>query len=260
MVDREGDVDDNRHLRTYARRTDSRSATAVSDLFLRRGDCDYLRDARPLRVSPNGLENDKGSDSVVDRARDEPTIGKLHRTRIDDSGVTDRDELLSFFLRLRAEIDPEIDELSGLLALLGLDEVDRLFADDAEDVALPADEAESLPDENLRIPAPDRLNVAVSLIIDVADDDSDFIDVSGEHDGRRTAAIHFRETVARDITAYFRELLCLIAPHFCGRRLETGWARGIEQLLQETEGFGGDHLAGVCSGELYVGAYRVTRG
>ena len=111
----------------------------------------------------------------------------------------------------------------------------------AKRIALPADESKTLADEYLWIPAADRLDVAVALIIDVVDDDADLIDVAGEHDRRTTVALHFREAVAGDVAAHLRELLRLVAPDFGGRGLEARRSGSVEQLLEEGQGFGGDH-------------------
>ena len=118
------------------------------------------------------------------------------------------------------------------------------LSDDPEHIAFAAGEAEALSDENLRIPAADRLDVGVALIIDVVDDDADLVDMARQHHRRVAVAIHLGETVAGDIAAHFCKLFCVLAPDFGGRGLEARRARGVEELLQEGEGFGRDHRVG----------------
>ena len=56
---------------------------------------------------------------------------------------------------------------NALLAVFRAYEVDGKLADDAEHVAVAAREAETLADENLRIPAADRPDVDVAVVVDV---------------------------------------------------------------------------------------------
>src|SRR5450756_906761 len=119
--------------------------------------------------------------------------------------------------------------------------MDRLLAHDAEHLAMAADEAKTLSDEDLWIPATNRLDVGEALVVDVADDDADLIDVAGQHDRRLAAAIYFGEAVAGDVATHLREFLCVVAPHLCGRGLEAGRARRIEQLFQKAERIGSYH-------------------
>jgi hypothetical protein len=54
-----------------------------------------------------------------------------------------------------ADVDPESLYLGGLLALLGLHEVDGLLADHADYLAVLRPQPHPLADEDLRVPAPD---------------------------------------------------------------------------------------------------------
>src|SRR5688572_25245591 len=114
--------------------------------------------------------------------------------------------------------------------------MDRLLPDDAEHVAIMAEEADALPDEHLRIPTADRADVREPLVVDVLHDEPDLVDVTIEHDGRRAFGIDLGEAVAGDVTPDFRgEGLRLFAPYAGGNGLESGWPRGIEQTLEERE-------------------------
>src|SRR5687767_15625752 len=109
----------------------------------------------------------------------------------------------------------------------------RLLADHAEHLAVPADEAQPLPDQHLGIPAADRLDVGVALVVDVRDDHADLVDVAGQHDRRFALSVHFSDAIAGDIAANFCELARLVAPDLGWSGLEAGWSGRIEQRSEE---------------------------
>ena len=78
VVGREGDVDDDRHLRIDAVRAHQCAAAVPGDLLLDRRRGNDARRARILGVATQRLEHDERADPVVDRARHETTIGKIH--------------------------------------------------------------------------------------------------------------------------------------------------------------------------------------
>src|SRR3954465_6093155 len=244
MVDRERHIDDDRHLRADASRTDSGSAPAVADLLLRRRDGNDLRGAGFGRVASQSLEHHERADSVVDRAGHGSAVRKLHRPGIDHARISDQHHLLRLLLRLRAEVHPQLGELCRLLALFGLDQMDGLLADDPESVAFLADEPDALANQYLRVPSADRLDVRVALIVDVVDDDADLVDVAGEHDRRSTRSADFGEAVTGDVAADGGKLSGVLAPDLGGGALETGGPWCIEEFLKEAERIGGDHWDG----------------
>jgi hypothetical protein len=148
-------------------------------------------------------------------------VRKLDRPRIDHTRVADREPILRFRARGRADVDPEVGHLRGLLALFALDEMNRLLADDAHDFALPSKEPQALTNEHLRIPSADGRDERVALVVDVGDDEPDLVDVAGEHDRRRTVGIHLGDAVAGDVAMNGREAFCFLSPHARGRRFES---------------------------------------
>src|SRR6185436_3558793 len=129
-------------------------------------------------------------------------------------GVADREALLRFGAIGGANINPQIDKLHGVVPLRLLDEVDRLAAHDANDVPAFRQKPDSLADEHLRVPAADRRDVHETLVVDVLDDDADFVDVSVEQDGGAARWVHFGDAVARDVRPnILGKLLGLGAPH-----------------------------------------------
>src|SRR5690349_23086547 len=99
--------------------------------------------------------------------------------------------------------------------------MDWFLADDAEHVTVAPAEADALADQYLWIPAADRLNVSVAFVVDVVDDDADFVDVAGEHDRRFTVTVDFGQTVARDVATHLRKFFGLFTPDLGGRCFET---------------------------------------
>src|SRR5262249_32690113 len=155
------------------------------DLFLRRCDRHDVCGAWAVGVAPQCLEHHEGPDPVVDRARDQAIVRKLDGSRVDHTRIAYAKPLLGFASRGCADVDPEVGHLRGLVSILGLDEVNGLLAYDTKHVAVPADEADSLPDEDLRIPSADWRDEDVAVFVDVGDDHTDLIDVPREHDRRR---------------------------------------------------------------------------
>ena len=131
-----------------------------------------------------GLEGDVGTEAVVHRARDETATGHFHRRGFDHDRVADRDHLLGLFLVLGADVDVHLLELHDLLALLGVEQVDRQAAGHSGHLAVVAGDRDPLADEDLGIPAADRGEVEEALVVDVGDDQADLVDVPDDRDQR----------------------------------------------------------------------------
>src|SRR6185312_8763968 len=82
MVDRERDIDYDRHLRPQRRGANERASTTIGDLFLSGRNGDHLRLARLLGVAPESFENCERTNPVVDRARRNARIWQLDCSRI----------------------------------------------------------------------------------------------------------------------------------------------------------------------------------
>jgi hypothetical protein len=122
----------------------------------------------------------------------------------------------------RADVDPEIRHLGSLLPIGELHDVNGFLADDAEDVAAPPDESDSLADEDLRVPTADRRRINESVVIDVLNDQPDLVDVPIEHDRWRSAGVDLGHAVARDVRRdAFGKARCFFAPDARGRSFES---------------------------------------
>jgi hypothetical protein len=116
-----------------------------------------------------------------------------------------------------------------LLAVGRLHEVDRLFADHAEDVAGSAHESNALSDQHLWVPTADWRWIDVAFVVDVLHDQPDLVDVAVEHDRRRSAGIDFCHAVAGDVCGDVDgERRRLFAPDASGSAFETRRAGRVE--------------------------------
>jgi hypothetical protein len=87
-----------------------------------------------------------------------------------------------------------------LLAVLVLEQVDRLAPDDARDVPVAGGDGQALADEDLRIPAADAHEAQEAVVVDVGDDQPDLVDVADHGQGRAAGrAGHARPDRAHDV-------------------------------------------------------------
>ena len=160
-----------------------------ADLLLDRGDGGEAAAQRvALVAAPQRLERDVGAEAVVHRARDQPVAGEAHRLGGDHDRVADADQRGGLVAVGGADVDVQALQLDDLLALLGVEQVDRLAADDAGDEAVPAAHLDPLADQDLRVPAADRGEPEEALLVDVGDDQADLVDVADDGEQRRVLA------------------------------------------------------------------------
>src|SRR3989442_12048699 len=74
-----------------------------------------------------------------------------------------------------------------------------------------------------------------ALVVDVDHHEPDLVQVAGQHDARGALGVQRRGRVAGDVGRNGGERLGLLAPQPGGGGLESRWAGGIQQLLQEGE-------------------------
>src|ERR1700727_264916 len=114
-----------------------------------------------------GLGRDVAADPVVQRARHQLAVGQLHRGDVDHAGVADAHHLASLVPVLGANVDVKVLDLGRLVALVGLDEVDRLASDHARHVAAAGGEHDALAHQHDRIPGPDLAEAQGAVVLDV---------------------------------------------------------------------------------------------
>jgi hypothetical protein len=131
------------------------------------------------------MERHIGAQAVVQRARREPAVGKLHRSCVDHSDVADPRALARLCAVAGADVDVQIADLGDLLSILIALQVDRLAADDAGHGSVVRVEQHALADQYLRIPTADFAKPQISLIVDVGHDQADLVDVTDHEQARR---------------------------------------------------------------------------
>src|SRR3954452_23959476 len=188
------------------------------------------------------LERHERPQPVVHGARHHALAQQLYRLSRDHRDVADADDRPGLVSVLGPDVDVQVLELGLLLALLVLEQVDRLLAHDALKGAVTRDHLDPLADEDLRVPPADAPKPQVALVVDVADDEADLVDVA-DHDrqGPVAGALDPRHRRAHDIARDLGELIRRFAPHARRRGLVAGRAGSGEKRAQDV---GERHRAG----------------
>ena len=139
-------------------------------------------------------------------------------------------ELKGLHIDVGADVDVQSFQFDDLLALVGLEQVDRLAADDAGDEAVAAPHLDPLADQDLRVPAADWREPEEALLVDVGDDEADLVDVADHGDQRRFLA----DTGDRGAEPVGRELRerCRLTPDLGRRRLVPGGRAGAKKFVE----------------------------
>src|SRR5215211_6038594 len=166
-----------------------------------------------------GFKHDEGAHPVVQRARGDAAVGELEEVLIQDPNVSDPDHLLRLIAVIGADVYPEVLYLGDLLALLGFHEVNGLLADDAGDFAIGGLYTDPLAHEHLRVPAAHAGKVEEALLVYVGDHEPDLVYVPAEHHPGRPTRVQRGKRVAHPVPPDLGELLRLLPPDFCRRRL-----------------------------------------
>jgi hypothetical protein len=225
-VDCEGDVG--------ADREGAGDRALQPDLLLDRGDRRHPPLQPPARVNAaRRVERDVGAEPVVHRARDEPGAVEPHRVGGDHRRVADPDHLQGAVPVGGADVDVEALQLDRLLAIVLLEDVNRLAPDDADHGALAGLDLDPLADEDLRVPAADRREVEEALLVDVGDHEPDLVDVAEDREQRLRVGLPDRRDARADpVRADLGERRRL-APDGGGGRLVAGGRGRREQLLEQ---------------------------
>ena len=227
-----GDVDGDREV--GGEREGGGAAAIQADLLLDRGDAgDAARVAAALPAAACELERDVGAEPVVHRARDEAIADQLSGGRIDHGRVADPEHLLRLIAVGGADVDVQAVELDGALALVLLQQVDRLAPDHAEHRPVLGLDLDPLADQDLRVPAADRGEVGKALLVDVGDPEADFVDVADDGDQRaRVGVPDAGDRGAEPVGLEARER-GRPPPHRRRGCLVAGGAGGAQELVEE---------------------------
>jgi hypothetical protein len=136
---------------------------------------------------------------------------------------------------VRPDVDVQVLQLYGLLALLGVREVRRLASHHAGHDPVAGEDLDPLPHEHLRVPAAGLHDMQEALVAHVAHEQRDLVDVTDHRHQRVVAgAVHAGDGRAEPVGGnVVREALRRLAPHARGNALVPGRAGGGEQLLKQ---------------------------
>src|SRR6185437_10593554 len=135
-----------------------------------------------------------------------------------------------------ADVDPELIELRGLRALLVVLQMARFLSDHARLDTSAGEDPDALPDEQLGIPAADAAEPEIPLVVDMADDQADLVDVPEDGHRRAARSLALGEARAQRIGADVGERLGVCPPHAGRRALVAAQPRGVEQIAEELQG------------------------
>ena len=96
--------------------------------------------------------------------------------------VTDGDAGEGVFFCASADVDPDLVNLGDLFAVGVLHEVDRAFAGDALDGAVGGLNDYAAAGDNGAVVTADRIEVDKAVLVDVGEDEAEFVHVAGEHE------------------------------------------------------------------------------
>ena len=113
-----------------------------------------------------------------------PFADQGHWLGRDRDRVADADQRRGLVAVGGADVDVEALQLDDLLALVGVEQVDRLAADDTRYEPFAAADLDPLADQDLRVPAADRGEPEEALLVDVGDDEPDLVDVADDGEQR----------------------------------------------------------------------------
>ena len=238
-----GHVDHDRHVGLEL--VCHRARAVRADLLLHRRHAGHRAGAAArLRNAPRHLERDVDAEAVVERPRCDPPAQQVQRLGGDHDRIAEAHPFERLVAVLRADVDVERLQLDRLLALLPLEQVNRLAPADAGHGPVLSQHLDALPDEDLGVPAAGRDDLQLALLGHVADEHRDLVDVADHREQRMlAAAVDARHRRAHGVDRHRGgELLGGLAPDRDGGALLPWRAGRREQPLE--------HLRG--------GAHRVT--
>src|SRR5262249_21888252 len=152
-------------------------------------------------------------------------------------GIAISDPRFGFLAVLGAHIYPDIREQGHLVALFIGQKVRRTPSYHTSQWTFARPDRQILAQENLHVPASDRLNVQEAVIVDILHHEPDLIAVAGEHDAGLASGVDHRDDIAVPISA---NLVCkTLGPgsdNFLNGTLESGRTGRFEKIFKKRVG------------------------
>lgn len=125
------------------------------------------------------------SDTVIETSADDAARREELRRFLDDGRATDMETQIGDFFRGRStNIDEEVVPFREFVFIF-FAEVDSGIAHDADDLAVRAEKAQATGGRDRAVRATDGGDIDKALVIDMADNEADFVGVRFEHEGER---------------------------------------------------------------------------
>ena len=124
------------------------------------------------------FDEDKDRGPVVERFGVD-AVAELEKCGVAGDEITNGDDFNDLLLG-HAGIDEIIGDFDGLIFLFRSHEMDGFRAHDADNVAAAMDD-DAMGGEGFRVEATDGIEANEALVVDVGDDEADFVDVGGGH-------------------------------------------------------------------------------
>ena len=187
-----------------------------------------------LGQAPEGLHADVSAGLVVERAGHADAAAQHLRAVGVHGGVADPHDRQGVGPVVHADIDPHVMTLRDALAVLGREQVHGTLAGDAEHRTLAGQDVQAAAGGDDLVVAAEELEVQVALVVDVGDDESDLVDVAGEHQGRAAVALEGRDAVADGVLRVgVRRLLNVAVDHRLRGELVTRRGLRDQEVLEE---------------------------
>jgi len=210
---------------------------AKADFLLDCGDADDGDFQFAAGEGPNDLGDDEGTGLVIGGPGDdfvavEPPIGD-----IDNHRVADCHALEGVFFAGGADIHPDVFHFDGLFPFFGGHLMDGFAADDAEDGAVGGADLHPLADKQGRVHSADLRGIKVSFVVDMGNQQADFIHMAGNHKLKLGIGIQDGEAVSVHIGYHLVGIgFDIVPPDFGGGLFIARGAGGFQKVLQKLFG------------------------
>ena len=239
-VGRVGDIEDKAEIGLQVVGRHRRAMAA--DFLLHRIQSETGRGGTALGFgeSTDHFRNDEPTDAVVEGPTDDTVFAKRHGAIGVDGRMSHADTHFSDFGRARgADVDKELVHLGGLLTVLAIADVDRGVANDAEDLALVAEDGEASSARVGPVRSANAVDAEETIVGDVFDDEADLVGMRLDHDSGcvRLGTSHRGPGVAVSIALdRVSEFTTTFRPDPLPADFETGRAGGVEEFVEEGRG------------------------
>src|SRR5262249_28100556 len=148
--------------------------------------------------------------------------------------IADGNDRLGLFAIFNADVHPYLRELWDFQSLFRRKQVRGPPGDDAVERSLLRPHGQILAEQDLHVPAADRLDVKEALVVDVLGNEADLIAMAGEHDAQLPLRIADGDDISMPIGRDFIGEFPRPGPDdILNRTLVTGRTGSMKQVFKE---------------------------